>query len=64
MTEPNNVFNCAQNVNGTRGRRNSSSTCTMAFTQKDNKRTNTSTNITQISKAMWCSEYIRINSRN
>ena len=55
------VFDCHKN-RASRGRP-VMSMCATTFSQKDNKRKNTSTNITQQSTAMRYAEYICMNSK-
>jgi|AntAceMinimDraft_11_1070367.scaffolds.fasta_scaffold28209_3 hypothetical protein len=56
MSETNLVFDCANNTN----KQKRSSKCAMVFSQKGTKRMNTSTNVTQVSKAMRYAEYLRM----
>jgi hypothetical protein len=55
------TFDCQKNVSSRR--RTGGSMCVTSLTQKDNKRQNTSTNVTQQSTAMRYAEYIRMNSK-
>ena len=55
-TNENLIFDCANNTN----KQKRSSKCAMVFSQKGTKRMNTSTNTTQVSKAMRYAEYLRV----
>jgi hypothetical protein len=61
MSDNNLTFDCQKNISS-RGRPGRSM-CLVTLTQKDNKRQNSSTNVTQQSTAMRYAEYIRINSK-
>jgi len=61
MSDANFTFDCHKNI-ASRGRPGRSM-CLVTLTQKDNKRQNTSTNITQQSTAMRYAEYIRMNTK-
>jgi hypothetical protein len=61
MSENNFGFDCRKNISS-RGRPGRSM-CVISLTQKDSKRINSSTNVTQQSTAMRYAEYIRTNSK-